>query len=45
MLNGIINWSLHHRFLVMLVTVVFIALGLTTIGAINVDAFPDTTPI
>jgi cobalt-zinc-cadmium resistance protein CzcA len=45
MLNGIINWSLHHRFLVLLVTVVFIALGVTTIGSINVDAFPDTTPI
>jgi cobalt-zinc-cadmium resistance protein CzcA len=45
MLNGIIDWSLHHRFLVLMATVIFVALGVTVIGSINVDAFPDTTPI
>src|SRR5262245_23112864 len=45
MLNGIIDWSLHHRFLVVLTTIIFVAVGVTSIRSINVDAFPDTTPV
>src|SRR6202163_4087201 len=45
MLNGIINWSLHHRFLVLMVTDLFVVAGILVVGAISVDAFPDTTPI
>src|SRR5713226_2730452 len=45
MLNWIIDWSLHHRVLILLAMLIFVFGSVNVIGAINVDAFPDTTPI
>ena len=45
MLNGIITWSLNHRFLVIALTVVLVAAGINTLLRLPVDAFPDTTPV
>src|SRR5207302_11168025 len=45
MLNGIIDWSLRHRLLVIMSTVIFVFASIQVVGAINVDAFPDTTPV
>jgi cobalt-zinc-cadmium resistance protein CzcA len=45
MLNSVIDWSLHHRFLIIMATLLFVVGGISVIGAINVDAFPDTTPV
>ena len=45
MLNWIINWSLRHRMLVLGLTAVFVAVGLYATTHINIDAFPDTTPV
>lgn len=45
MLNRIITWSLGHRFLVILGTIGFIVLGLFSLQQLEIDAFPDTTPV
>lgn len=45
MLNWIINWSLRHRLLVLGVTLGFIVGGLIAVSHLNIDAFPDTTPV
>src|SRR5438270_12584389 len=45
MLNGIINWSLHHRFIVVAVSLGFVALGVLSLPNLPIDAFPDTTPV
>ncbi len=45
MLNGIIDWSLRHRLLVILATALFVLGAIWVVWAINVDAFPDTTPV
>jgi len=45
MLNWIINWSLRHRLLVLGVTFGFIIGGLIAVSHLNIDAFPDTTPV
>jgi cobalt-zinc-cadmium resistance protein CzcA len=45
MLNNIIEWSLEHRFLIILATVIFVGGSLYAVAAINIDAFPDTTPV
>jgi heavy metal efflux system protein len=45
MLNGIIEWSLRNRLLVVLGSLVFVALGLFALRHLTVDAFPDTTPV
>jgi cobalt-zinc-cadmium resistance protein CzcA len=45
MLNKIIEWSLEHRFLVLLATLIFVGGSLYVVDAINIDAFPDTTPV
>ncbi len=45
MLDKIITWSLHHRFMVIALTVVLVGLGVNTILNLPVDAFPDTTPV
>src|SRR2546423_1761312 len=45
MLNQIIEWSLEHRFLIILATIIFTGGSLYAVGAINIDAFPDTTPV
>jgi len=45
MLNRIISWSLQNRFLVILITVVFASAGLLSLRRLNLDAFPDVTPV
>jgi cobalt-zinc-cadmium resistance protein CzcA len=45
MLNRIINWSLRHRLLVVGATISFIVGGLIAVSHLNIDAFPDTTPV
>ena len=45
MLNAIINWSLEHRFLVIVGTVGLVLLGGYSFQHLPVDAFPDTTPV
>ncbi len=45
MLNWIIDFSLRHRFLVILGFVAFAAAGVASLRALDVDAFPDTTPV
>jgi cobalt-zinc-cadmium resistance protein CzcA len=45
MLNAIIDWSLHNRFVVLTGTVVFITLGGWSLSQLGIDAFPDTTPV
>lgn len=45
MLNWIINWSLRHRLLIAGLTVVFAIGGGILVRTLNIDAFPDTTPV
>mgnify|MGYP003339823087 CR=1 FL=1 len=45
MLNWIIEASLRNRFLVILGAVAFAALGAFALTLLDIDAFPDTTPI
>ena len=45
MLNRIISWSLGHRFLVIVGAVAVVALGLFSLAHLEIDAFPDTTPV
>src|SRR3990172_7823334 len=45
MLNWIITRSLHHRFLVVGLILAFVAVGVIVLGHLNIDAFPDTTPV
>jgi cobalt-zinc-cadmium resistance protein CzcA len=44
-LTALIDWSLRNRFLVAVGGVGFVALGLFSLTGLNVDAFPDTTPV
>ncbi len=45
MLAQIITWSLNHRWLVLAMTVLLCIAGGWSLAQLNVDAFPDTTPI
>jgi cobalt-zinc-cadmium resistance protein CzcA len=45
MLNWLIDFSLRHRALVILVTLVLAAVGVASLRQLDVDAFPDTTPV
>jgi cobalt-zinc-cadmium resistance protein CzcA len=45
MLNAVINWSLSHRFVVLLGFVAVIAVGVYALMHLEIDAFPDTTPV
>lgn len=45
MLNWIIDFSLKHRFLVIVGTLAFAAWGIVSMKYLDVDAFPDTTPV
>jgi len=45
MLTRLIELSLHHRFAVLLGVLVLLASGIYALGELDVDAFPDTTPI
>jgi cobalt-zinc-cadmium resistance protein CzcA len=45
MLNWIIDFSLRHRFLVILGSLAFAAGGVVSLRYLDIDAFPDTTPV
>ncbi len=45
MLNWFIDFSLRHRFLVILVTLALAAAGVLSLAHLDIDAFPDTTPV
>lgn len=45
MLNSIIDFSLRHRALVILGVLVFAAVGVVSLQHLDIDAFPDTTPV
>ncbi len=45
MLNWIIDFSLRNRFLVILGAVAFAVVGVLALRNLDIDAFPDTTPV
>ena len=45
MLDRIITWSLRHRALVLGLTAAFAVFGAISLRGLDVDAFPDTTPV
>jgi cobalt-zinc-cadmium resistance protein CzcA len=45
MLNAIIVWSLHHRLIVLAATATLVVAGGFALYYLNIDAFPDTTPV
>jgi len=45
MLESIITWSLNHRILVVILTLIMVGSGVYTVLNLPVDAFPDTTPV
>ena len=45
MLNAIIDWSLRHRLAVIILTGILIAAGVMSVRHLDIDAFPDTTPV
>ena len=45
MLNWIIDFSLRHRFLVILGTLACAVAGAVSLTRLDIDAFPDTTPV
>src|SRR6187399_1935982 len=45
MLESTIAWSLSHRWLVLLAAALVCVAGYYSLNALNLDAFPDTTPV
>ncbi len=45
MLSGIINFSLHHRAIVILASLALVIAGGIAVQKMDIDAFPDTTPV
>jgi cobalt-zinc-cadmium resistance protein CzcA len=45
MLNGIIEWSLRNRFLVVVAALLAAGVGVWAVLGLSIDAFPDTTPV
>ena len=45
MLNWVIDFSLRHRFSVILAATVFAVAGALSLRYLDIDAFPDTTPV
>ena len=45
MLNWLIDFSLRHRAAVIALTIACAAIGIVSIGQLDIDAFPDTTPV
>ena len=45
MLNQIIDLSLRHRWAVLVATVALVAAGAFALAKVDIDAFPDTTPV
>ncbi|MFO0595252.1 MAG: CusA/CzcA family heavy metal efflux RND transporter [Myxococcaceae bacterium] len=44
-LSGIVRWSLHHRAVVLLATVLFVVLGVRSALQLPIDAVPDVTNV
>lgn len=45
MLNRVIDWSLQHRFWVLLLSLLLVGAGVYATQKLPIDAFPDTTPV
>ena len=45
MLTALIDWSLRNRFVVLLAGLGFVVAGVLALQRLNIDAFPDTTPV
>ena len=45
MLNWLINFSLHNRLLILFSVAVIMGIGAFSLQRLDVDAFPDTTPV
>ncbi len=45
MLEAVITWSLRHRAVVLGVALAAVLAGFLSLRALNIDAFPDTTPV
>jgi cobalt-zinc-cadmium resistance protein CzcA len=45
MLTALIDWSLRNRFIVLAGAACFVVAGLLSLQRLNIDAFPDTTPV
>ncbi|HZT82621.1 MAG TPA: efflux RND transporter permease subunit, partial [Gemmataceae bacterium] len=45
MLSAIISWSLNNRWLVLALALALAASGFVALNHLNIDAFPDTTPV
>jgi cobalt-zinc-cadmium resistance protein CzcA len=45
MINRIITWSLDHRLLVIVLTLVVVGFGVWSLRRLPIDAYPDTTPV
>jgi cobalt-zinc-cadmium resistance protein CzcA len=45
MINGIIDWSLRNRLIVIIAAIGFVGLGWYSLQRLDIDAFPDTTPV
>ncbi len=45
MLSRVITWSLEHRFLVVVLSLVLVGTGIEALYRLPIDAFPDTTPV
>ena len=45
MLERILSWSLRHRLAVLVTLLAAVVLGAMAVRALDIDAFPDTTPV
>ena len=45
MLSKVITWSLEHRFLIVVLSLVLVGTGIEALYRLPIDAFPDTTPV
>ena len=45
MLNWLIDFSLRYRMVVILLALASAAIGVVSVGHLDIDAFPDTTPV
>ncbi|HEX3870996.1 MAG TPA: efflux RND transporter permease subunit, partial [Pirellulales bacterium] len=45
LLNRVIDFSLHHRVVVILGVAAAAVAGVLALGRLDIDAFPDTTPV
>ena len=45
MLNGLIDWSIRNRVVVLAAALLFIGIGVYAVPSLPIDAFPDPTPV